>query len=373
MTSAVTSAELDSLRESVRGFLGRYSPVGEVRRLMSTPDGFDPGVWASLAAQLGVPGLTIPESFDGAGFGPVEQAVVAQEAGRSLLCAPFLSSSVLATNVLLQAGSDSAQARYLPELASGRLRATAAFAEREWEQGMRHPDTTALAVGDGWVITGTKRQVLDGATAELFLVTASTAEGTRLFAVPAGAEGVAAAEVPTMDQTRKMASVEFSSAVASLVSVADDPGVPVRRAMDLTVTALAAEQAGAAGRCVELIVEYLKVREQFGRPLGSFQALKHRCADLVTEVECALAVAEAAAVAGAGKDWALLSALAGSAKVACSEAFAHASAECVQLHGGIGFTWEHDAHLYFKRARASQFLFGASGGYRERVAVSLGL
>jgi alkylation response protein AidB-like acyl-CoA dehydrogenase len=370
VTAAVTEDELASLRESVRGFLGRHSPVTEVRRLMSTVDGYDPAVWGSLASQLGVTGLTIPESYGGAGFGPVEQSVVAQEAGRSLLCAPLLSSAVAATNVLLRAGPAVAQARWLPSLASGELRATAAFAERGWEQGMRAPDTTALAVGDQWVVTGLKRQVLDGGTAGLYLVTARTADGVRLFAVSAG---VTTTEVRTMDQTRKMADVVFSEAPASLVGVDADPGEQLRRATDLTITALAAEQAGAAGRCVEMIVSYLTVREQFGKPLGMFQALKHRCANLFTEVECARAVAEAAAVAGSASDWSLLSALAGAAKVACSEAFAHASAECVQLHGGIGFTWEHDAHLYFKRARASQYLFGSLGGYREQVASAIGL
>jgi alkylation response protein AidB-like acyl-CoA dehydrogenase len=373
VTAAVTEDELTSLRESVRGFLGRYSPVGEVRRLMATSAGFDPGVWGSLASQLGVTGLTIPESFGGSGYGPVELAVVAQEAGRSLLCSPVLSSAVAATNVLLQAGSDAAKADLLPALACGELRATAAFAERGWDQGMRRPDTAALAFGDQWTVTGTKRQVLDGATAGLLLVTARTADGVRLFAVSADADGVARTEVRTMDQTRKMADVVFSEARASLVGPEADPGEQLRRATDLTVTALAAEQAGAAGRCVEMIVEYLKVREQFGRPLGMFQALKHRCANLVTEVECARAVAEAAAVAGALADWSLLTGLAGAAKVACSEAFAHASAECVQLHGGIGFTWEHDAHLYFKRARASQYLFGVPGWYREQVASAIGL
>ena len=370
MTAAVTSSELDSLRDSVRGFFGRYSPVTEVRRLMDTAEGYDPSVWAALSTQLGVPSLAIPESLGGAGYGPVELSIVAQEAGRSLVCAPLLSSAVAATNVLLFAGSSQAQASLLPALASGERRATVAFAERSWDQGMRQPDTSALAVGDQWVVTGTKHQVLDGSTAGVYLVTARTSAGPRLFAVPAAAEGVVAAEVRTMDQTRKMSSVVFTEASASLVG---EPGVGLDRAMDLTVTALAAEQAGAAGRCVEMIVEYLKVREQFGRPLGMFQALKHRCANLVTEVEYARAVAESAAAAGADGDWELLAALAGAAKVACSEVFSHASAECVQLHGGIGFTWEHDAHLYFKRARASQYLFGEPSRFRERVAVAIGL
>lgn len=371
MTTAVTESELDSLRESVRGFLGRYSPVGEVRRLMASSSGYDPSVWSSLATRLGVAGLTIPESFDGAGYGPVEQSVVAQEAGRSLLCAPLLSSAVLATNVVLLAGSAEAQSRLLPLLASGELLGTAAFAERTWDQGMRRPDVSALAVGDEWVLTGTKRQVLDGSTAGLYLVTARTSLGTRLFAVDAGA--ASAVDVPSMDQTRKVSEVTFAEAPGLLVGVDDDPGESLRRAMDLTVVALAAEQVGGAARCVEMIVSYLKVREQFGKPLGMFQALKHRCADLLTEVECARAVVEAAAVAGSASDWSLLAALAGSAKVACSEVFSHASAECVQLHGGIGFTWEHDAHLYFKRARASRYLFGEPGVYRERVAVAIGL
>jgi alkylation response protein AidB-like acyl-CoA dehydrogenase len=215
--------------------------------------------------------------------------------------------------------------------------------------------------------------VLDGGTADLILVTASTLRGVGLFAVDGSAPGLARAAQPVLDLTRKQAHVTFADTPARLVGVEGEAPAALARATDLSISALAAEQVGGAQRCLEMIVDYLKVRVQFGRLLGSFQALKHRCADLVVEIESARAIAAAAAEAAAAGDWSRLSTFAALAKADCSEAFAHASAENIQLHGGIGYTWEHDAHLYFKRARASQYLFGEPSRYREQAAFSFGL
>jgi alkylation response protein AidB-like acyl-CoA dehydrogenase len=246
-------------------------------------------------------------------------------------------------------------------------------AERGWEQGLLAPETSALPAAGGWQVTGGKALVLDGLTADLFLVTARTLRGVALFAVDGDAAGIERVAEPALDLTRKQARVTFARTPARLVGREGGAEPGLVRAWDVMLAALAAEQVGGAQRCLEMIVEYLKVRVQFGRLLGSFQALKHRCANLVVEIDSARALAGAAAVAADEEDWPRLATLAALAKADCSEVFAHASAENVQLHGGIGFTWEHDAHLYFKRARASQYLFGEPSRYRERAAVSMGL
>jgi alkylation response protein AidB-like acyl-CoA dehydrogenase len=374
VSTEVTTEELDSLRESVRGFLARRSPSAEVRRLMDTEQGFDPVVWAELAEQLGLPALAIDEEYGGAGYGPVEQGVVLEEAGRALCCLPYFSTAVLAAQVLQQVADQAAKRDLLPGIASGLTRATAAFAERSWYQGLRHPETTALTGGGGtWVLNGHKTLVLDGHTADLLLVTAATRRGTSLFAVDATEVGVRRTVLPVLDLTRKQADVTMVNVRGRLVGIEGSVVDGLTRATDLALIGLAAEQVGGADRCLQMIVEYLKVRTQFGRLLGSFQALKHRCADLAVQVHSARALADAAAAAAANQDWPQVSVLASLAKATCSEVYAHASAENVQLHGGIGFTWEHDAHLHFKRARTAQYLFGEPSYHRERAAQGIGL
>lgn len=374
MVAQSTSLEdLEEFRAAVRGWLGRYSDTTEVRRVMDTAAGFDETVWASAAKQLGLPALVIPEAFDGAGFTAVELGVAMEELGRSLAVGPFLSSCVLATNIVLQSSDQSVKQDLLPDLASGKTRAAAALAERSWDQGVHRPSVTARAFGNGWRISGTKHLVLDGHTADVLIVAAATPYGTSLFLVDGNAAGLTRSPVPVVDLTRKLAVVEFNSTPARLIGTEGDATPVLRRAINLSVAALSAEQVGSAERSLEITIDYLKVREQFGRVLASYQALKHRVADMLVEIETARALASAAIAAGAAARWDELDTLAGLAKTYSWQVLDHITAEAIQLHGGVGFTWEFDPHLYFKRARGNQFLFGDVAKYRERAAVCIGL
>jgi alkylation response protein AidB-like acyl-CoA dehydrogenase len=374
MTDQTTSREdLDEIRASVRGFLARYGDMKAVRRAMDTAEGFDESLWSSAAEQLGLQALVIPDAFGGAGLSLVEQGLAMEELGRSLAVGPFLSSSVLVTHTVLQSSDASVKEDLLPALAAGEIHAAAALAERTWEQGVERPGVMAYALGDGWRLTGAKHQVLDGHTADVLLVSAATPNGTSLFLVDGDAAGVSRRAVPVVDLTRKLAVVEFDSTPARLVGLEGDAGPVLRRGIDLSVAALAAEQVGVAEKALEITVEYLKIRSQFGRPLASFQALKHRAADMLVDIETARAVTGAALLAGAEERWNDLGRLAALAKARSWDVLDHVSAEAVQLHGGVGFTWEFDPHLYFKRARGNQFLFGDLTTYRERAAASIGL
>lgn len=370
---AVSYEELEGLRDSVRGFLARRSDSAEVRKLMDTDEGFDEKVWLEAANQLGLQALTIPEEFGGAGFSVIEQGVALEEIGRSLYVAPFMSSSVAATNVVLYSDDDAAKEEFLPELASGEFRATLAIGERSWEQGVEHPSATAIVAGEGWRLTGDKTLVLDGSTATAFIATAATPNGTSLFIVEATADGVETTALPVIDLTRKLSNVSFTASPARLLGAEGAADEILARAMDLTVAALAAEQVGAADRALEITIEYLKVREAFGRVLASFQALKHRCADMVVQVETARALTNSAIAAGAREDWEELSRLSAMAKARSWDVLEFVASEAVQLHGGVGFTWAFDPHLYFKRAKGNQFLFGDLTTYRETAAAQIGL
>ncbi len=366
------SEEQEELRKAVRRFLEDKSPETEVRRLMDTTDGYDPAVWSQMAEQLGLQGLIIPEEFGGSGFTYVELIVVLEEMGRALLCAPYFSSVALAANLLLVAGDDGAKKDYLPGIAGGTTIATVALAEASgrWdEEGVTLPATGS---GDSWTLTGEKLYVLDGHTADLILVAARTGAGVSVFAVEKGAAGLTATPLSTMDQTRKQARLTFESTPARLVGAEGAGWASVSKMLDLAAVALAAEQVGGAQKVLEMAVEYAKVRVQFGRPIGSFQAIKHKCADMLLEVESAKSAAYYAGWAAA-EDNDELPVVASLAKSYCSEAYFHATAENIQIHGGIGFTWEHPAHLYFKRAKSSELLFGDPTYHRELLAQRIGI
>ena len=364
--------EHEELRKAVRRFLERRSPESEVRRLMDTASGYDPAVWSQMADQLGLQGLIIPEQFGGSGYGYLELVVVLEEMGRALLCAPYFSSVVLAANLLMASGDDDAKKDYLPGIASGSVIATVALAEDagRWDEA---GVTLGAEGGRGsWTLTGEKLFVFDGTVADLVLAAARTPGGVSVFAVEKGAAGLSAGPMSTMDQTRKQARLTFCSTPARLIG-GEGRGWPAIAAMlDLAAVALAAEQAGGAQKVLEMAVEYAKVRVQFGRPIGSFQAIKHRCADMVLDVESAKSAAYYAGRAAAAGDEEL-PILASLAKSCCSEAYSRAAAESIQVHGGIGFTWEHPAHLYFKRAKSSELLFGDPGYHRELLARRIGL
>ncbi len=366
------SEEQEELRRAVRRFMEDKSPEAEVRRLMDTTDGYDLAVWKQMAEQLGLQGLTIPEEFGGSGYTYVELIVVLEEMGRALLCAPYFSSVALAANLLLVSGDDSAKKDYLPGIASGTTIATVALAEASGRWDEDGVTLAATRSGDGWTLTGEKLYVLDGHTADVVLVAARTPAGVSVFAVDKAAPGYSAAALSTMDQTRKQARLAFDTTPARLVGADGAGWAAVSKMLDLAAVALAAEQVGGAQKVLEMAVEYAKVRVQFGRPIGSFQAIKHKCADMLLEVESAKSAAYYAGWAAA-EDNDELPVVASLAKSYCSEAYFHATAENIQIHGGIGFTWEHPAHLYFKRAKSSELLFGDPTYHRELLAQRIGI
>ena len=366
------SEEQEELRKTVRAFLDSKSPELEVRRLMETTEGYDAAVWNQMGAEMGLQGLIIPEEFGGSGYGYVELGVVLEEMGRSLLCAPFFATVALAANALIHSGDAAAKADYLPRIASGEAIATLAFTEPsgKWDEaGITLP---ATASGDAWTLTGTKSFVLDGGTASIIIVGGRTAKGVTLFVVEGDAAGLTRTNLSTMDQTRKQAKLEFSNTPARLLGTEGEGWAVLSTVLDLAAVALAAEQVGGAQKVLEMAVEYAKVRVQFGRPIGSFQAIKHKCADMLLEVESAKSAAYYAMWCAAEMNDELPS-VASLAKAYCSEAYFHATAENIQIHGGIGFTWEHPAHLYFKRAKSSELLFGDPTYHRKLLAQRIGI
>ena len=375
----VVTEEQEELREALRRFFADKSPSAEVRRLMGTAEGYDPAVWSQMAEQLGLQGLAIPEEYGGSGFGVRELAIVLEEMGRALVCAPYLSTVVLAATALLAAADEEVKRELLPGIAAGSTLATLAWTEGEkWDLASiamtarpnalhfeEHPGEPG-----GWILDGTKTYVLDGHVADLVLVAARTDAGLSLFAVDGAATGLTRTALPVVDQTRKLARLDFAAVPARLLRA--DAETALTHTLDVAAVGLAAEQLGGAQRTLEMTVEYAKVRKQFGRPIGSFQAIKHRCADMFVQVESSRS-AVLQASAAADEDPAQLPVAAALAKAFCSDAYFHTAGETIQIHGGIGFTWEHDAHLYFKRAKASQELFGPPAHHRGHLAELVGI
>jgi alkylation response protein AidB-like acyl-CoA dehydrogenase len=364
--------EQEELRKMVRRFLEEKSPETEVRRLMATEEGYDPAVWAQMASELALQGLGIPESYGGQGFGPVELYVVFEEMGAALLCAPYFSSVALAANALMRVGTEADQSAYLPGIASGETIATLALTDDAGGWDLAQTSTTAAPEGDGWTVSGVRNYVTDGVLASLILVPAMTAAGLSLFAVAGDARGLVREGLPTMDQTRKQARLTLSDVPATLIGVDGGALEGLTTAVQVACAMLAAEQVGGAQRVLDNSVEYAKNRIQFGRPIGSFQAIKHKCADMLLEVESAKSAAYYAAWAAQELNDELAVA-ASLAKSFCSEAYFHCAAENIQIHGGIGFTWEHHAHLYFKRAKSAELMLGDPAYHRELLALRLGI
>ena len=364
------SEEQEELRKSVRRFLDEKSPSTEVRRLMETESGYDEAVWKLMAEQLGLQGLIIPEAQGGSGYGYVELIVVLEEMGKSLLCAPFFSTVALAANLAMIINDDTSKTA-LQAIAGGAT-ATVAFTEANGKWSEDGITATATKSGDNYKISGEKMFEIDGATAGLMAVAARTDKGVSIFGVRGDAAGLTKVSLPTMDQTRKQAKLTFANVEASLLGEEGKGWDYLVKMLDLAAVALAAEQVGGAQKCLEMSVEYAKVRVQFGRPIGSFQAIKHKCADMLLEVESAKSAAYYAGWAAA-EDNDELPVVASLAKAYCSDAYFHAAAENIQIHGGIGFTWEHDAHLYFKRAKSSELLLGDPTYHRELLAQRIGI
>jgi alkylation response protein AidB-like acyl-CoA dehydrogenase len=366
----LVSDEQLALRSAVADVLARHSSEAQVRALMATDTGFDPAVWRELAA-MGLTGLLISEEYGGAGAGPVELGIVLEEMGRALVVSPFLSTAVLVPNLLAETGDTAECAAVLPRIAAGELIASAAFAE---DGSARLPATIATsagAIGDAWHITGYKHFVLDGQLANLLYVLADSDAGPAVFAVDAGATGLDVTPLTTVDPTRKQCRLQFVDTPARLIGRLG-AGVDIfTAALDRSAVALLSEQAGGARRAVEMATEYAKTRYQFGRAIGSFQAVKHMCADMLLEAESAVSAARFVAGSFAELAPSRIADLA-LAQAYCSDAFVSVAANNIQVHGGIGFTWEHPAHLYLRRARSDAQLLGSPSWHRERYLQQIG-
>ncbi len=371
------SEEQEELRRTVRAFLESKSPSAEVRRLMETTEGYDPAVWNQMGAELGLQGLAIPEEYGGQGFTFVELCIVLEEMGRSLLCAPFFATTVLAANAILNAGSDADKKALLPGIASGETKATLAFTEPSGKWDASGIAMEATQANGGWTLSGEKMFVIDGHNADLIVVVARTAgtsgaDGIGFFTVAGDAAGLTRTALATMDQTRKQAKLEFNGVAAAALGEPGQGFAALSKTLDQAAVALANEGIGGAQFVLDMSVQYAKDRVQFGRPIGSFQAIKHKCADMLLEVESGKSAAYYAAWAAA-EDNDELPVVAALAKAYVSDAYFHCAAENIQIHGGIGFTWEHDAHLFFKRAKSSEIFLGDATYHRELLAQRIGI
>ena len=370
------SEEQEMLRQSARAMLERECPPALVRRMMEDERGYSPELWRRMA-ELGWLGLVLPADFGGAGLDYVDLAVLVEEMGRVLLPSPFLSTLMFA-DAIAGAGSTAHRQRLLPAIASGELVATTAYLESAGSWSEAAIAMSARKSGAGFVLDGEKLFVNDAHSAGHFLVAARTGGrngGVSLFAIDAKRAGVEVKPLKAMDQTRRLAAVALRSVKASpadLVGELHGGWAVLARAIDRAKVALAAEMIGGAQKVLETAVAYSKVREQFGRPIGSFQAVQHKCADMMVAIETARSAIYYAAWA-VSNDAPDARAAAAVAKAAASDAYTRIAADGIQVHGGIGFTWEHDMHLYFKRAKSAEFTFGDASFNREIVAQEIGL
>ena len=372
VSTALTREQRD-LREAVAALMAARSTESDVRRLMAEAAGSDATTWSQMAA-MGLIGLIIPEEFGGTGAGAAELSVVSEQTGRALLCGPYLSTAVLTPYLLLALGDSGECAEILPRIAAGEMIATVAFAEAGSARPPAHPNTTAAEAGE-WTVSGQKTYVLDAHAADLLYVSARTPCGTGIFAVRRDAPGLSVEPLSTVDQTRRQGRVTLSGTPARLIGDPGTGGRALEEALDRAAVALVAEQAGGAIRVTEMAADYARTRYQFGRAIGSFQAVKHLCVDMLLESQSALSAARHVAARsdsspldtapfdnadpGRVADLAL-------AQAFCSEAYVFAAATNIQVHGGIGFTWEHPAHLYLRRARTDAQIFGDAAWHRER-------
>jgi alkylation response protein AidB-like acyl-CoA dehydrogenase len=368
----VPSAEERAFGDSLRRFLAQRAPVTAARALMTGPDGYDRDCWRQLAGQLGLQGLRIPERLGGSGLGFTHLRIALAELGRELYTGPFLASAVLATEAILASGDEQAMTDLLPGLADGTAIGALAVAEDAGSAGTGPLRTRARPRDGGWALDGRKPVVLHGQAATVLIVAARTSGGPSLFAVDPAAPGVTVAPLPALDQTRPLARLELDGAAGRLIGAEGAAGPVIGAVVDRAAIAIAADSLGVAEKVLEVTVAYAIARHQFDRPIGSFQVIKHKCADILMAIELARSGLYSAAHA-ADTDPAELTAAASIALIACCEAASRAAGESIQIHGGIGFTWEHDAHLYFKRARANAALLGDLSFYRERLLAAIGV
>ena len=338
---------------------------------MDLDAGWDRDDWRELNQQLGLTGVHIPEEFGGQGFGFVELGIVLEEMGRALLCAPYFSTTVLAATAIMNAGTTAQQADLLPPIALGDVVATLAFTEPNGSWDASGIETTAAADGDGFRLDGVKSFVLDGHTADLIVVAArapgsSGEEGLALFTVSGDAPGLTRRALKVLDPTRKQARLEFKDVEARLLGALGGGAEPLAKTLMQAAACLASEMVGGAERLRLAALDYAKFRMQFGRPIASFQSMKHKQADMLVDVELAKSAAYAAASAAAEDD-ADFPALASLAKACAAEAYLQTAINTIQIHGGVGFTWDNDSHLWFKRAKSSEVFLGDPAWHRERM------
>jgi alkylation response protein AidB-like acyl-CoA dehydrogenase len=364
----VSTTDQDQLRDTVREWLARTGSEARLREVMASETGRDENAWQELASGIGAHGLLVEETYGGSGAGFAEMTVVLEEMGRAVYCGPFLSTGVLGASALGRSEDPALAGTYLPRLVAGDL--VVGVAPPRPSGG---PPVTARRSGSAVRLTGSLATVLDGYHAEVLVLPARTASGAAPFLVEASAAGLSRAPLATMDQTRRLARVDLDGVAAR--PLAREPvaaAALLDRLAGLAWVGLACEQVGGAQRCVELSAEHARNRVQFGVPIGTFQAIKHTCADMLAAVELARSAAGRAAWC-ADHDPGDLPIMARLAKSLCSETYRQAAANTVQIHGGLGFTWDHPAHLYFKRAKSSELLFGQPAEHRDALGRLLGL
>jgi alkylation response protein AidB-like acyl-CoA dehydrogenase len=366
--------EQNQFRDIVRRFVEDKSPGIAVRQQMATDTGYDAAVWQSLSQDLGLSGIVVPEAYGGQGFSDIELGIVMEEMGRGLLCSPFFSSSVLSGSAIEFTGSEDDKQALLPGIADGSQRWALAILEPGGDCDITEITTTATPTADGYKLSGTKGYVIDGHGAEQLLVVARLVgsvggEGIGAFRVDGDASGMQRELLNTIDSSRKQATVILHNVHGIAVGEPGNVLDGIHKTLQRVFVALAGEMVGGAEKMLYSAVEYTSNRRQFGRLIGSFQALKHKCADLLMEVELARSAAFTASSALAERNE-HASVYASMAKSAAADAFMHAAAACIQLHGGIGFTWDHDTHLWYKRAKTSEVLFGDPYWHREHVVAA---
>lgn len=361
------------IRDAAENFLADVSDSAALRKAMASDLGYDESVWQRIASELGWCGIAVPEAQGGLGLGAVELVLVQEQIGRRLLCAPFFSTVCLAANLLKEAGTSAVQSTYLPRLAEGKLRATLPLPSDAAGWSAAAANVRATRESNHWRLQGVVERVPDAAAADLLLIFAQTADGLAMFEVPADANGFQIQTTQAWDATRRFSRVLLDLQLPADARV-DDPSRHDGFARSLALARLyvAAEQLGAAQQCLDLTVAYTTTRKQFGRVVGSFQAVKHRCAEMMVKIEALRsAVYGAAAQAAGDAPIDILAPECMMARALAGDALFYCAAEAIQLHGGVGFTWEYDPQLYFKRAQASSHWLGDSDALREMIAHSL--
>ena len=361
--------EQEAFRDNVKRFVEQKSTTEDVRRLMETDRGYDELTWSALSKELAVTGLIIPEEFGGSGFGATELGIVMEQFGRSLIGVPFFSSSVMAATALNLIGTEADKNKWLPDIATGNTKATLCVSEESGSWSETDIRTKAVKREGGYLLTGKKCFVLDAHVSDLLIVASQLDQRVALFTIDPKDAQVQIQLEQSLDQTRKICSVRLIDTPAQ--TLGSDKSIDLEETYNRSIVALSHEMIGGAQKLLESAIKYTKLRVQFGRSIGSFQAIKHRLADLLLEVEMAKSACYRAAYIIDQRENS--SEAASHAKAQASEAYLNSAIQCIQLHGGVGFTWENDTHLWFKRAKSSEVFLGSPHEHRERMLRASGI